>query len=263
MKSLGLPVSSDIKRVTSLAELIAYVEGWQHGKRLELPYATDGLVIKVDAIAQRRLLGATNRAPRWAIAYKFPAEQATSKLLSIEHNVGRTGAITPLGHFEPVELSGTTVKRASFFNYNQIKRLDVAVGDRVLLEKAGEIIPYVITVVERGVDRVPIVEPTVCPSCGTPLVREEGQVALLLPEQLRLPGAARALDRVLLQARRDEHGELRPVAGARSSSTPGSSPTSPICSISPRRSWSTSSAWGRRAPRTWSTRSPRRARRRR
>jgi DNA ligase (NAD+) len=187
MKSLGLPVSADVARVTSLAELLAYVASWQHGKRLELPYATDGLVIKVDAIPQRRLLGATNRAPRWAIAYKFPAEQATSKLLSIEHNVGRTGAITPLGHFEPVELSGTTVKRASFFNYNQIKRLDVAVGDRVLLEKAGEIIPYVITVVERGVARVPVQEPTVCPSCGTALVREEGQVALLCPNAFGCP----------------------------------------------------------------------------
>ncbi|HEY2748731.1 MAG TPA: NAD-dependent DNA ligase LigA [Polyangia bacterium] len=189
MKSLGLPVSADVARVTSLPELIAYVQGWQHGKRLELPYATDGLVIKVDAIPQRRLLGATNRAPRWAIAYKFPAEQATSKLLSIEHNVGRTGAITPLGHFEPVELSGTTVKRASFFNYNQIKRLDVAVGDRVLLEKAGEIIPYVITVVERGPEgvREPVVEPKVCPSCGTALIREEGLVVLVCPNHFGCP----------------------------------------------------------------------------
>jgi DNA ligase (NAD+) len=173
--------------VTSLEELVAYVAGWQHGKRLELPYATDGLVIKVDKIAQRRLLGATNRAPRWAIAYKFPAEQATSKLLSIEHNVGRTGNITPLGHFEPVELSGTTVKRASLFNYDQVKRLDIAVGDRVLLEKAGEIIPYVISVVERGSDRVPIEPPTHCPSCGTPLVRDEGQVALYCPNSFGCP----------------------------------------------------------------------------
>lgn len=187
MRGLGLPVSADVARVTSLEELIAYVQSWQQGKRLELPYATDGLVIKVDDIGQRRLLGSTNRAPRWAIAYKFPAEQATSRLLKIEHNVGRTGAITPLGHFEPVELSGTTVKRASFFNYNQIKRLDVAVGDRVLLEKAGEIIPYVISVVERGQDRVPIEEPTHCPSCGTALVREEGQVALMCPNSFGCP----------------------------------------------------------------------------
>src|SRR5262249_61164316 len=125
--------------------------------------------------------------PPWAIAYKCPAEAATSKLLLVEHNGGRTGAITPLGHFEPVELSGTTVKRASFFNYNQIKRLDVAVGDRVLLEKAGEIIPYVITVVERGAERVPIEEPTLCPSCGSPLMRAEGQVALLCPNTFGCP----------------------------------------------------------------------------
>lgn len=178
MRSIGLPVSTAVKRVTSLAELIAYIGEYQHGVRLELPYATDGLVIKVDSLTQRRFLGATNRAPRWAIAYKFPAEQATSKLLKVEHNVGRTGAVTPLGYFEPVELAGTTVKRASLFNYDQVRRLDIAVGDRVLLEKAGEIIPYVISVVERGADREPVVEPTVCPSCGAPLAREQGQVAL-------------------------------------------------------------------------------------
>src|SRR5258707_13714807 len=105
----------------------------------------------------------------------------------LEVNVGRTGAITPLGHFEPVELSGTTVRRASFFNWNQIRRLDVAVGDRVLLEKAGEIIPYVITVVQRGEDRVAIVEPTHCPSCNAQLVRPEGQVALMCPNSFGCP----------------------------------------------------------------------------
>ena len=166
MKSLGLPVSDDVARVTSLAELLAYVAGWQHGKRLELPYATDGVVIKVDSIAAAARCSAPPRARR---AGRSPTSSPPSRrrrsCSKVEHNVGRTGAITPLGHFEPVELSGTTVKRASFFNYNQIQRLDVAVGDRVLLEKAGEIIPYVITVVERGADRVPVVEPTVCPSC--------------------------------------------------------------------------------------------------
>ena len=186
MKHLGLPVASDIARITTLDELLAYVKQFDERRRA-LPYATDGLVVKVDSIAQRRLLGKTARAPRWAIAYKFPAEQATSKLLHVEWNVGRTGAITPLGHFEPVELSGTTVKRASFFNANQIKRLDVAEGDRVLLEKAGEIIPYVITVVERGADRTVIVEPTRCPSCGTKLVREEDQVALRCPNTFACP----------------------------------------------------------------------------
>jgi DNA ligase (NAD+) len=186
MKRLGLPVSPDVARVSSLAELLAAVESWAARKR-QLPYAVDGVVIKVDRIAERRELGATARAPRWAIAYKFAAEQATTRLVELEVNVGRTGAITPLGHFDPVELGGTTVRRASFFNWNQIRRLDVAVGDRVLIEKAGEIIPYVITVVERGPDRTAIVEPRHCPSCNSVLVREEGQVALMCPNTFGCP----------------------------------------------------------------------------
>jgi DNA ligase (NAD+) len=186
MKELALPVSTDVTRVTSLKELIAAVEAWA-SRKMTLPYAVDGVVIKVDSIDQRRELGATNRAPRWAIAYKFPAEQATTKLIEVEWGVGRTGVVTPLGHFEPVELAGTTVKAASFFNANQIKRLDVAVGDRVLIEKAGEIIPYVITVVERGADRKVVEEPALCPSCQTKLIREEGQVALRCPNTFGCP----------------------------------------------------------------------------
>jgi DNA ligase (NAD+) len=186
MLKLGLPVSSDVTRVASLGALLEAVKGWAD-RRLALPYAVDGVVIKVDLIAQRRELGATARAPRWAIAYKFPAEQATTRLLAVDWNVGRTGAITPLGHFDPVELGGTTVKRASFFNSNQIARLGVAISDRVLIEKAGEIIPYVITVMERAHDRVPIVEPTRCPSCDTPLKREEGLVALYCPNRFGCP----------------------------------------------------------------------------
>jgi DNA ligase (NAD+) len=186
MKELGLPVSTDVTRVTSLKQLIEAVNAWA-SRKMTLPYAVDGVVIKVDSIVQRRELGATARAPRWAIAYKFPAEQATTFLREVEWGVGRTGAITPLGHFDPVELGGTTVKRASFFNANQIKRLDVAVGDRVLIEKAGEIIPYVITVVERGADRKVVEEPSLCPSCETKLVREEGQVALRCPNTFGCP----------------------------------------------------------------------------
>jgi DNA ligase (NAD+) len=186
MKRLGLPVTGDVTRVETLEQLKKTVEAWAH-KKLSLPYAVDGVVIKVDRIADRRELGATARAPRWAIAYKFPAEQATTRLLQVEWGVGRTGAITPLGHFEPVELGGTTVKRASFFNSNQIKRLDVAVHDRVLIEKAGEIIPYVITVMERAQDRVAVVEPSECPSCHSPLVREEGLVALRCPNIFGCP----------------------------------------------------------------------------
>jgi DNA ligase (NAD+) len=186
LRHLGLPVSSDTSRHETLASLIEALHAWAE-RRPALPFAIDGVVIKVDTIADRRELGATARAPRWAIAYKFPSEQTVTTLLDIEPNVGRTGAITPLGHFTPVELGGTTVKRASFFNWNQIRRLDVAVGDKVLIEKAGEIIPYVITVVERGADRRVVAEPTACPSCGTPLLREEGQVALLCPNTFGCP----------------------------------------------------------------------------
>jgi DNA ligase (NAD+) len=186
MTGLGLPVSPDIARVQSWEELAAQVHKWAD-KRLTLSYAVDGVVVKIDDLAQRRYLGTTNRAPRWAIAYKFPAEQAVTKLEALEVNVGRTGAVTPLGHFTPVELGGTTVKRASFFNWNQIRRLDVAVGDDVLIEKAGEIIPYVITVVKRGRSREEIVEPKKCPSCKTPLVRDEGEVVLRCPNTFGCP----------------------------------------------------------------------------
>ncbi len=186
MTQLGLPVSTDVARVESLDALLASILAWAD-RRLRLGYAVDGVVVKVDDLGERRLLGATNRAPRWAIAYKFPAEQLVTTLRSIEVNVGRTGNITPLGHFDPVELAGTTVKRASFFNWHQIQRLDVAVGDQVLIEKAGEIIPYVIMVTSRGQDRVPIVEPSVCPSCGTALLREDGEVALRCPNTLGCP----------------------------------------------------------------------------
>ena len=129
--------------------------------RWQLPYATDGLVIKVDSHRAAAACSARPRARRAGRSRtSSPPSRRPRSCSQVEWNVGRTGAITPLGHFEPVELSGTTVKRASFFNCNQIKRLDVAVGDRVLIEKAGEIIPYVITVVERGADRKPVVEPT-------------------------------------------------------------------------------------------------------
>lgn len=186
LRHLGFSVPPESERVGGLDELVKSIDQWAT-RRLQLSYPVDGLVVKIDDVAQRAALGTTARAPRWAIAYKFAAEQAPTKLRMVEVMVGRTGAITPLGHFDPVELSGTTVKRASFFNWNQIRRLDVAVGDTVLIEKAGEIIPYVLTVLERGADREPVTEPTVCPSCQTELIREEGQVALLCPNIFGCP----------------------------------------------------------------------------
>ncbi len=135
---------------------------------------------KVDSFAQRRLLGFTAKFPRWATAYKFPALRAQTRVVGVEVNVGRTGAITPVAELSPVELSGTTVKRASLFNWDEVRRLDVHIGDQVIVEKAGEIIPQVIEVVtaaRTGAEQ-PIAIPTVCPSCASTLVKREGEVVL-------------------------------------------------------------------------------------
>jgi DNA ligase (NAD+) len=143
-------------------------------------------VIKVDDFAQRTALGTTAKFPRWAIAYKFPARQVTTKLLDMEINIGRTGAVTPVAILEPVDVSGTTVSRASVHNWDQVARLGLSRGDRVLLEKAGEIIPQILGVTEKGPG--PAFEPpTHCRFCNHPLEREAGRVALLCPNRLGCP----------------------------------------------------------------------------
>tara|TARA_R110002096_G_scaffold16898_9_gene57900 strand:+ start:10273 stop:12297 length:2025 start_codon:yes stop_codon:yes gene_type:complete len=177
LKALGIPVSEHNTIATNWDELIAAVESWRD-RRHDLPFEADGLVIKVDSYAQRAKLGTTSKYPRWAIAYKFPAEQVTTTVLGLSHNVGRTGAVTPVADLEPVELAGTTVKRASLHNWDQVERLGIGKGDRVLIHKAGEIIPQVLSVTEKASDEV-FGAPTNCPSCGSVLVREEGKVALL------------------------------------------------------------------------------------
>lgn len=179
LRGLGFPTSPDVSVVTSAEELAATVEAWSE-RRHQLPYEADGLVIKVDSFAERRLLGATAKFPRWAIAYKFPALRGETVLRGIEVNVGRTGAVTPVAELDPVELSGTTVKRASLFNWDEVRRLDVRIGDRVLVEKAGEIIPQVIEVLTaaRSGAEVAVEPPTTCPSCASTLVRREGEVVL-------------------------------------------------------------------------------------
>lgn len=185
LRRLGLPVSPEISRVVGLAALAAQVQAWA-ARREALPYDADGLVIKVDRYAQREALGATSKFPRWAIAYKFPARQATTRVLDLEINVGRTGAVTPVACLEPVELSGTTVGRASLHNWDEVARKGLRLGDYVLVEKAGEIIPQVVAVLaERrtGQER-PIAPPTECPSCHDRLVRREGEVALRCPNKL-------------------------------------------------------------------------------
>jgi DNA ligase (NAD+) len=179
LRELGLPTSSDVTMVSAWDDLAAQVALWAH-KKDKLPYEADGLVIKVDSFAQRRLLGFTAKFPRWAIAYKYPARRAETVVRGVEINVGRTGAVTPVAELDPVELSGTTVKRASLFNWDEVARLDVRVGDRVLVEKAGEIIPQVVEVLtdRRTGGETPIPVPDRCPSCASLLVRRDGAVVL-------------------------------------------------------------------------------------
>jgi DNA ligase (NAD+) len=185
IRRLGLPISPHNASAADWDSLIGCVHTWQD-KRDDLPYEVDGLVIKVDDFAQRTALGTTSKFPRWAIAYKFPARQVTTVLRDLEPNVGRTGAVTPVAVLDPVDLSGTTVSRASVHNYDQVQRLGLGRGDRVLIEKAGEIIPQILAVTEKG--EGPAFEaPTVCPSCGSALEREEGKVALACPNQLGCP----------------------------------------------------------------------------
>jgi len=185
IRRLGLPTSPHNASAADWDSLIGCVHQWQD-KRDDLPYEVDGLVIKVDDFAQRSALGTTSKFPRWAIAYKFPARQVTTILRDLEPNVGRTGAVTPVAVLDPVDVSGTTVSRASVHNYDQVQRLGLGRGDRVLIEKAGEIIPQILGVTEKGPG--PAFEtPTVCPSCGSPLEREEGRVALACTNRLACP----------------------------------------------------------------------------
>ena len=185
IRRLGLPVSPHNESAATWETLQSAVESWQ-AKRDELPYEVDGLVIKVDDFGQRAALGSTSKFPRWAIAYKFPARQVTTRLIDLEPNIGRTGVVTPVAVLDPVDVSGTTVSRASVHNYDQVQRLGLGKGDRVLIEKAGEIIPQILGVTEKGPGPA-FDTPTACPSCGGPLAREEGKVALICQNRLGCP----------------------------------------------------------------------------
>ncbi|HTE53620.1 MAG TPA: NAD-dependent DNA ligase LigA [Kofleriaceae bacterium] len=185
LAELGLPTAPESRLCRGWDELWAAVGEWDE-LRAQLPYDTDGVVVKVDSFHQRRALGSTSKFPRWAIAFKFPANQAITPVTGLEINVGRTGTITPVAMLEPVELSGTTVKRASLHNWDQVARLGIGTGDRVLVHKAGEIIPQVLSVVEKHAAE-PFGPPTECPSCHSELVRDEGRVALRCPNALACP----------------------------------------------------------------------------
>src|SRR5262249_4385268 len=143
LKRFGFPVNPHIESFDSIDAVLDYILTWTT-RRNDLPYETDGLVIKVNDYGQRRRLGATSKAPRWVVAYKFAAEQALTKLLDVEVQVGKTGTLTPVAHLQPVRLAGTTVSRASLHNADYIATKDIRIGDMVVVEKAGEIIPYIV-----------------------------------------------------------------------------------------------------------------------
>lgn len=181
-RNWGFRVPKESKLVNSIDEVLDYINYWDI-HRHDLPYETDGVVVKVNSLYQQEELGYTAKSPRWAMAYKFKAEQATTRLNSISYQVGRTGAITPVANLEPVELAGTTVKRASLHNADQIEKLDVRVGDMVFVEKGGEIIPKIVGVdlTKRASDSKPTEYITHCPECGTELVRTEGEAQHYCP----------------------------------------------------------------------------------
>lgn len=187
-RSWGFKVPTVAKLCKSTQEVMQFADYWD-AHRHTMPYETDGVVVKVNSIQQQQELGYTAKSPRWAMAYKFKAEQATTVLNKITYQVGRTGAITPVANLEPVLLAGTTVKRASLHNADQIAKLDVREGDTVFVEKGGEIIPKIVGVdfTKRSVDSVPTEYITTCPECGTELIRKEGEAQHFCPNDTGCP----------------------------------------------------------------------------
>lgn len=176
---LGLKTNQERRLCSTIDDVLEYIKEWQE-KRPDLPYEIDGIVVKVDRYDQQEKLGTTVKSPRWAIAYKFPAEEVMTKLIGIDLSVGRTGVVTPTGILEPVRVAGTTVQRASLHNEDLIKEKDIRIGDYVIVKKAGDIIPEVVRSVpeKRTGKENPFAMPTHCPACGSELVRLEGEVAL-------------------------------------------------------------------------------------
>ncbi|MFN0135833.1 MAG: NAD-dependent DNA ligase LigA, partial [Phycisphaerae bacterium] len=179
LKAWGLPTSPHTRVCSDVDAVVQWIEAWDQRRR-ELPYDTDGLVIKLNQLALRDLLGTTSKSPRWCIAYKYAAEQAQTRLVSVDFQVGKLGTITPVANLEPVELAGTVVRRATLHNFDQVERLGLHVGDLVTVEKAGEIIPQVVAVAveSRPASATAITRPASCPSCGGPVEKDEGGVYL-------------------------------------------------------------------------------------
>ena len=184
----GFKISQGMKKVSSLEEIYDFINYWDT-ERKNLPVATDGIVLKVNSLRQQRALGYTAKSPRWAIAYKFKAERACTRLNEVSYQVGRTGAVTPVANMDPVQLAGTIVKRATLNNEDFIRSFDLHIGDYVYVEKGGEIIPKIVGVAEekRPKDALPVEFIKTCPECGTPLVRYEGEAAHYCPNDTGCP----------------------------------------------------------------------------
>ena len=187
-RSWGFKISEGMKKVRTLEEIYAFIRYWDT-ERKRLPVATDGIVLKVNSLRQQRSLGFTAKSPRWAIAYKFKAERACTRLNEVTYQVGRTGQVTPVANMDPVQLAGTTVKRATLNNEDFIRSFDLHIGDYVYVEKGGEIIPKIVGV---DIDQRPIIAQPVqfikrCPECGAPLVRYEGEAAWYCPNDTGCP----------------------------------------------------------------------------
>ncbi len=176
MKQLRFRASDDWKLCSGIDAVIEYCDEWD-GKREKLPYEIDGVVIKVNSVAIQNELGYTAKAPRWAIAYKYPARQETTVVKDIIVQVGRTGTLTPVAVLEPVQVGGVTVSRSTLHNMDEIERLGLQIGDTVLIERAGEVIPHVLKVVKEGKQRKPFEMPKRCPECGSAIHHVEGEVA--------------------------------------------------------------------------------------
>ena len=188
VKSWGFHVSEHAALCTTMDEVLAFIDKWDE-QRHNLSYDIDGIVIKVNDYGQQDELGFTAKSPRWAISYKYKAEQVETELLSVSYQVGRTGAVTPVANLKPVLLAGTTVKRASLHNANEIERLDLRIGDTVFVEKGGEIIPKVmgVNILKRSADAQPLQYPERCPVCQTPLVRKDGEAVHYCPNDEGCP----------------------------------------------------------------------------
>ena len=203
LRAWGLPISDQVRVVPTLADVEAYIENAGEHRHTIVPYEIDGVVVKVDDVTLQRRLGSTSRAPRWAIAFKYPPEEVNAKLLAIEVNTGRTGRVTPFGVMEPTKVAGSTVERATLHNAHEVKRKDVRPGDTVVLRKAGDVIPEIVGPVLplRPEGLAPWVMPTECPSCGTPLVQQkEGDKDLRCPNTRECP--AQLVERVFHVASR-------------------------------------------------------------